>query len=395
MSGLQSLKLLTTEAKTANQTFDCVDSKMRPGNDRRPLRFWQPFNDWWRSELERLGRRPNAQEILVWYDGNARDLWQEEAPTLQETRVHAKCLRSLPLVRDYFRNYRAKKRTCSSSQLPEDIKEEDEEIGDTDKPRSMSESQLNMDVQGFRPATSHVRPQNNGVDCVHAGLPVLHPQAAALWSQALDPSSSEALRTLTLSQLQHAAAVQQQITLAAIAQQFAVSRAAHPSALETNERQGQSHSSVPCKQEAYDDQDDFSSQPDSGDPGSKGFERGSFPNSDMDQQMPDRADLLRMSHEDLADKVVQLHHALVEKCERVIQREAELRNLYGLLHQREEKLRQTMNRNHKVQQVLCALRELGHLECLDDEETDSDVEEDCLGQRRLGGKSPEVEIMQE
>lgn len=36
--------------------------------------------------------------------------WGEIKPTLQETRVHAKCLRSLPLVRDYFRNYRAKKK---------------------------------------------------------------------------------------------------------------------------------------------------------------------------------------------------------------------------------------------------------------------------------------------
>lgn len=35
--------------------------------DRRPLRFWQPFNDWWRSELTRLGRRPTSEEIGEWY----------------------------------------------------------------------------------------------------------------------------------------------------------------------------------------------------------------------------------------------------------------------------------------------------------------------------------------
>lgn len=29
--------------------------------------------------------------------------------------MHAKCLRSLPVVRDYFRNYRAKKRSVSNS----------------------------------------------------------------------------------------------------------------------------------------------------------------------------------------------------------------------------------------------------------------------------------------
>lgn len=34
--------------------------------DRRPLRFWQPFNDWWRSELTRLGRRPTSEEIGEW-----------------------------------------------------------------------------------------------------------------------------------------------------------------------------------------------------------------------------------------------------------------------------------------------------------------------------------------
>lgn len=34
--------------------------------DRRPLRFWQPFNDWWRAELDRLRRRPTSDEIGDW-----------------------------------------------------------------------------------------------------------------------------------------------------------------------------------------------------------------------------------------------------------------------------------------------------------------------------------------
>ena len=55
---------------------------------------------------------PPQQEILIWFNGNAAALWGDEAPTLQEARVHAKCLRSLPTVRDYFRNYRRKKRTA-------------------------------------------------------------------------------------------------------------------------------------------------------------------------------------------------------------------------------------------------------------------------------------------
>lgn len=45
----------------------------------------------------------------------AERTWGETKPTLQETRVHAKCLRSLPLVRDYFRNYRAKKKVGPSA----------------------------------------------------------------------------------------------------------------------------------------------------------------------------------------------------------------------------------------------------------------------------------------
>lgn len=31
------------------------------------MRFWQPFNDWWRAELDKLGRRPDAQEIVNWW----------------------------------------------------------------------------------------------------------------------------------------------------------------------------------------------------------------------------------------------------------------------------------------------------------------------------------------
>lgn len=49
--------------------------KRRHGADRRPLRFWQPFNDWWRSDLERLGRRPNAAEIQAWCV-SARRVWR-------------------------------------------------------------------------------------------------------------------------------------------------------------------------------------------------------------------------------------------------------------------------------------------------------------------------------
>lgn len=80
------------------------------GSDRRPLRFWQPFNDWWRAEFDKLGRRPTAQEIEAWYRVHADGVWGPAAPSLQETRVHAKCLRSVDGVKKYFNAYRAKKR---------------------------------------------------------------------------------------------------------------------------------------------------------------------------------------------------------------------------------------------------------------------------------------------
>lgn len=83
--------------------------------DRRPLRFWQPFNSWWRTEFDRHGRRPTSQEIEGWYCLHAEGVWGAAAPSLQETRVHAKCLRSVDGVKKYFNAYRAKKRAkvCS------------------------------------------------------------------------------------------------------------------------------------------------------------------------------------------------------------------------------------------------------------------------------------------
>lgn len=55
-----------------------------------------------------------AAEITSWYELNSDQTWGDEKPTLNETRIHAKCLRSITSVRDYFRVYRANKR-----QVPE------------------------------------------------------------------------------------------------------------------------------------------------------------------------------------------------------------------------------------------------------------------------------------
>lgn len=48
-----------------------------------------------------------------WYDAESDNAWGDAKPSLNETRVHAKCLRSVNSVRDYFREYRAKKKHVS------------------------------------------------------------------------------------------------------------------------------------------------------------------------------------------------------------------------------------------------------------------------------------------
>jgi hypothetical protein len=59
----------------------------------------------------RAGSVPNHSFLACrWYRDSADDAWGDDKPTLQETRVHAKCLRSVSSVRDYFREYRAKKK---------------------------------------------------------------------------------------------------------------------------------------------------------------------------------------------------------------------------------------------------------------------------------------------
>lgn len=49
-----------------------------------------------------------------WYEDQSGHAWGPERPSLQETRTHAKCLRTLSSVRDYFRDYRAKKKHVSA-----------------------------------------------------------------------------------------------------------------------------------------------------------------------------------------------------------------------------------------------------------------------------------------
>lgn len=48
--------------------------KAHSSERRRPLRFWQPFNDWWRAEFERNGKRPAADDIMRWAPAPDQDL---------------------------------------------------------------------------------------------------------------------------------------------------------------------------------------------------------------------------------------------------------------------------------------------------------------------------------
>ncbi|EFJ42472.1 hypothetical protein VOLCADRAFT_97525 [Volvox carteri f. nagariensis] len=79
----------------------------RETTSRRPVWFWSEFNNWWRQELDRLGKRPGKPSIVQWYELNATRVWPQDTPSFTETRLHAKCLRSTEAVRDYFRRYRA------------------------------------------------------------------------------------------------------------------------------------------------------------------------------------------------------------------------------------------------------------------------------------------------
>lgn len=56
------------------------------------------------------GARCRSVLRFRWYEEHARRTWPEDLPSWVDTREHAKCLRSPEEVRDYFRDYRAKKK---------------------------------------------------------------------------------------------------------------------------------------------------------------------------------------------------------------------------------------------------------------------------------------------
>ena len=85
------------------------ESRRKWAPNRKAAGFWGPFNDWWRQEFARVGRRPSTEEVSAWYVDHADKAWKGNKPSIKETRRHAKCLRTTEDVRNYFRKYRAKR----------------------------------------------------------------------------------------------------------------------------------------------------------------------------------------------------------------------------------------------------------------------------------------------
>eukprot|EP00216_Chloropicon_sp_CCMP2111_P006023 CAMPEP_0198235356 /NCGR_PEP_ID=MMETSP1446-20131203/1262_1 /TAXON_ID=1461542 ORGANISM="Unidentified sp, Strain CCMP2111" /NCGR_SAMPLE_ID=MMETSP1446 /ASSEMBLY_ACC=CAM_ASM_001112 /LENGTH=538 /DNA_ID=CAMNT_0043916495 /DNA_START=386 /DNA_END=2002 /DNA_ORIENTATION=+ len=91
--------------------------KRRWSPTRKAVGFWAPFNDWWRLEYQKLGRRPATEEVSEWYRVHSSEVWQGEKPSIKETRRHAKCLRTTEDVRNYFRKYRAEKNSSKTQNI--------------------------------------------------------------------------------------------------------------------------------------------------------------------------------------------------------------------------------------------------------------------------------------
>ncbi|PNH08181.1 hypothetical protein TSOC_005267 [Tetrabaena socialis] len=80
--------------------------------DKRPNKFWEPFNTWWRDHHERTGNRATVVEMREWYWQNAHQVWSAEmVPSLEEMLKLAKGMRTIQQVQDYFRIYRKNLKT--------------------------------------------------------------------------------------------------------------------------------------------------------------------------------------------------------------------------------------------------------------------------------------------
>jgi len=86
---------------------------------RRVSQFWAPLNNWWRGFYAEHSRRPMIAEVREWYAAHAQDVWGDLAPTWEETRCHAKCLRPVDQVKKYFQDYRARCRAAEDADKSE------------------------------------------------------------------------------------------------------------------------------------------------------------------------------------------------------------------------------------------------------------------------------------
>ena len=69
-------------AKTVDNKKD-KNSTRKWSPNRKAAGFWSPFNDWWRLEFERLGRRPTTEEVSAWYVDHADRVWGDAKPSMQ------------------------------------------------------------------------------------------------------------------------------------------------------------------------------------------------------------------------------------------------------------------------------------------------------------------------
>ncbi|GLI62128.1 hypothetical protein VaNZ11_004664, partial [Volvox africanus] len=82
---------------------------MSGGSLRRPMGFFAPFNTWWSSFFLQNGRRPTKTDIEMWRAGNPT--WRPEL-TLEDIIQHSKGRRDPEKNRQYFVEYRRKRKDC-------------------------------------------------------------------------------------------------------------------------------------------------------------------------------------------------------------------------------------------------------------------------------------------
>ena len=149
-------------------------------------------------------------EIEAWYRGNAATTWRDEVPTLEETRIHAKCLRTVAAVRAYFADYRKSKKNENGAAVNKrrhTMSHEFDGIGGLDFQLG---SMLQMGLAG---------------STLSSGLPSFDLDHLLMANGVLPPLNLPTLEpNVMLSQIQHSAAVAQQNTLNAISQQLSALR---------------------------------------------------------------------------------------------------------------------------------------------------------------------------